>query len=133
MDLKEKLKNLPTKPGVYLHKDEGGLVLYVGKAKHLRNRVRSYFQPSSDHPVHIAAMVRQVRNVEVFQTHTEAEALMLEANLIKKHLPRYNINLKDDKSYPIANLAIREPGAFPPGKGGRLAFPSSLFPTFCRS
>ncbi len=102
------LEKIPATPGVYLHKDSAGRVLYVGKAKSLRNRVRSYFQPSSDHPPHIAAMVRQVADVDVFQTHTEAEALILEANLIKKHMPRYNINLKDDKSYPFFKLTVGE-------------------------
>ncbi|MCZ6628373.1 MAG: excinuclease ABC subunit UvrC [SAR324 cluster bacterium] len=102
------LDKIPATPGVYLHKDAAGRVLYVGKAKSLRNRVRSYFQPSSDHPPHIAAMMRQVADVDVFQTHTEAEALILEANLIKKHLPRYNINLKDDKSYPFFKLTVGE-------------------------
>jgi excinuclease ABC subunit C len=102
------IEPIPDTPGVYLHKDESGRVLYVGKAKSLRNRVRSYFQPSSEHPPHIAAMVRQVCDVEVFQTHTEAEALILEASLIKKHMPRYNINLKDDKSYPFFKLTVGE-------------------------
>jgi excinuclease ABC subunit C len=107
-DLTEQLAGLPDTSGVYLHKDARGRVLYVGKAKSLRNRVRSYFQPSAAHPVHIAAMVRQVANVEVFQTRNEAEALLLESNLIKKHKPRYNINLKDDKSYPFFKLTVNE-------------------------
>ena len=102
------MEKIPDTPGVYLHKDEAGRVLYVGKAKSLRNRVRSYFQPSSAHPPHIASMVRQVADVEVFQTDTEAEALLLEASLIKKHMPRYNINLKDDKSYPMFKLTVGE-------------------------
>jgi excinuclease ABC subunit C len=102
------LERIPDAPGVYLHKDDGARVLYVGKAKNLRNRVRSYFQPASVHPPHIAAMVRQVTDVEVFQTDTEAEALILESSLIKKHMPRYNINLKDDKSYPFFKLTVGE-------------------------
>ncbi len=102
------IEPIPDSPGVYLHKDRSGRVLYVGKAKSLRSRVRSYFQPSSEHPPHIAAMVRQVDDVDVFQTHTEAEALILEANLIKKHQPRYNINLKDDKSYPFFKFTVGE-------------------------
>ncbi|MEE8395088.1 MAG: excinuclease ABC subunit UvrC [bacterium] len=102
------LESIPATPGVYLHKDGGGRVLYVGKAKQLRNRVRSYFQPSGDHPPRIAAMVRLVEDVEIFQTNTEAEALILEASLIKKHLPRYNVNLKDDKSYPFFKLTVGE-------------------------
>ena len=106
--LAQVLDNLPDTPGVYLHKDADGRVLYVGKAKVLRNRVRSYFQPSAAHPPRIAAMVAQVRDVEMFQTRSEAEALILEANLIKKHKPRYNINYKDDKSYPFFKLTVGE-------------------------
>ena len=106
--LTAKLDALPDSPGVYLHKDAEGRVLYVGKAKSLRSRVRSYFQPSADHTVRIATMVRQVRDLELFQTGTEAEALILEANLIKKHRPRYNINYKDDKSYPFFKLTVGE-------------------------
>ncbi|HEX7926801.1 MAG TPA: excinuclease ABC subunit UvrC, partial [bacterium] len=102
------LENLPETPGVYIHKDGDGRVLYVGKAKVLRSRVRSYFQPSADHTPRIAAMVRQVRDIALFQTNTEAEALILEANLIKKHRPRYNINYKDDKSYPFFKLTVGE-------------------------
>jgi excinuclease ABC subunit C len=102
------LDALPDTPGVYLHKDAEGRVLYVGKAKVLRQRVRSYFQPSADHTPRIAALVRQVRDIALFQTKTEAEALILEANLIKKHRPRYNINYKDDKSYPFFKLTVNE-------------------------
>jgi excinuclease ABC subunit C len=102
------LDALPDSPGVYLHKDAAERVLYVGKAKSLRSRVRSYFQPSAAHTPRIAAMVQQVRDVEVFQTRSEAEALILEANLIKKHRPRYNINYKDDKSYPFFKLTVDE-------------------------
>ena len=98
--LEEKLANLPTRPGVYQHKDKDGKVLYVGKAKNLRTRVRSYFQDSRPHYGRIAAMVRKVRDVEVIVTDTEAEALILENNLIKKLRPRYNVNLRDDKTYP---------------------------------
>jgi excinuclease ABC subunit C len=106
--LAAKLDALPDSPGVYLHKDAEGRVLYVGKAKSLRSRVRSYFQPSADHTIRIATMVRQVRDLELIQTTTEAEALILEANLIKKHRPRYNINYKDDKSYPFFKLTVDE-------------------------
>ena len=106
--LADLLENLPDTPGVYMHKDAMGKVLYVGKAKALRPRVRSYFRRGARHVPNISAMIRQVRDVDVFQTHTEAEALILEANLIKKHLPRYNINLKDDKSYPFFKLTVNE-------------------------
>ena len=102
------LEGLPDGPGVYLHKDQGQRVLYVGKAKSLRSRVRSYFHSSSAHNPRIAAMVNQVRDVEVFRTRSESEALILEANLIKKHQPRYNINYKDDKSYPFFKLTVDE-------------------------
>lgn len=102
------VEGLPDTPGVYLHLDEMGRVLYIGKAKNLRGRVRSYFQPSSDHGPRIAAVVRLVREVKIIQTHTEAEALILEANLIKKHQPRYNVHLKDDKSYPFFKLTMNE-------------------------
>ena len=108
-DLVKALESLPLTPGVYLHKDRNGGVLYVGKAKVLRHRVRSYFQESARHTPRIAAMVRQVADVQVFQTASEAEALMLEANLIKKHKPRFNINYKDDKSYPFFKLTVEEP------------------------
>lgn len=102
------LDALPDSPGVYLHKDAGKRVLYVGKAKSLRSRVRSYFQQSSAHTPRIAAMVNQVCDIEVFRTRSESEALILEANLIKKHQPRYNINYKDDKSYPFFKLTTGE-------------------------
>jgi len=98
--LEERLATLPTRPGVYQHKDIEGKVLYVGKAKNLRNRVRSYFQSSRPHYGRISAMVRKVHDVEVIVTDTEAEALILENNLIKKLKPRYNVNLRDDKTYP---------------------------------
>lgn len=102
------LEGLPDAPGVYLHKDQPGRVLYVGKAKSLRSRVRSYFQASAAHTPRIAAMVAQVRDIEIFQTGSESEALILEANLIKKHRPRYNITYKDDKSYPFFKLTVGE-------------------------
>ena len=98
--LEERLATLPTRPGVYQHKDAEGKVLYVGKAKNLRNRVRSYFQSSRPHEGRIAILVRKVHDVEVIVTDTEAEALILENNLIKKLKPRYNVNLRDDKTYP---------------------------------
>ena len=102
------LEALPDAPGVYLHKDQAARVLYIGKAKSLRSRVRSYFQSSAAHTPRIAAMVNQVADVEVFHTRSESEALILEANLIKKHQPRYNINYKDDKSYPFFKLTVNE-------------------------
>lgn len=100
ISLDEKLNNLPAMPGVYQFKDKGGAVLYVGKAKVLRNRVRQYFHKSAALEPRIASMVEKVSDVEIIATDSEVEALILEANLIKSAKPRYNVNLKDDKSYP---------------------------------
>ncbi|MBI3195142.1 MAG: excinuclease ABC subunit C [Ignavibacteriae bacterium] len=99
--LAEKLDNLPNKPGVYQFKDAEGKVLYVGKAIILRNRVRQYFHKSRRNEPRIDAMVSKIRDVELFVTDSEVEALVLEATLIKKLKPRYNVDLKDDKSYPF--------------------------------
>jgi excinuclease ABC subunit C len=98
--LSEKLENLPTGPGVYQHKDADGKVLYVGKAKNLRSRVRQYFQKSRSVDPRIERMLSRATDLEIIVTDSEVEALILEANLIKKLKPRYNISLKDDKSYP---------------------------------
>ncbi|MDT5295487.1 MAG: excinuclease subunit, partial [Acidobacteriota bacterium] len=111
LTLEEKLKNLPTSPGVYLHKDEGGKIIYVGKAKNLRNRVRSYFQSGRGHDRKTRELVKRIRDLEFIITDTEVEALVLESNLIKQHRPRYNVLLKDDKQYPHLKLTIGE--AFP--------------------
>lgn len=112
--LEEKLAHLPTRPGVYQHKDAEGKVLYVGKAKNLRHRVRSYFQKSRSHDGRLQALVRKIEDVEVIVTDTEAEALILENNLIKRLKPRYNVNLKDDKTYPyICIKNERFPRVFP--------------------
>lgn len=98
--LQEKLEALPNGPGVYQHKDADGKVLYVGKAKNLRNRVRQYFQRSRTVEPRIESMLSKASDLEIIVTDNEVEALILEANLIKKLKPRYNVNLKDDKSYP---------------------------------
>lgn len=98
--LPEKLENLPAAPGVYQHKDGSGKVLYVGKAKNLRNRVRQYFQKSRSLGPRIEQMLTKATDIEIIVTDSEVEALILEANLIKKFRPRYNVSLKDDKSYP---------------------------------
>jgi len=111
LTLEEKLKNLPTAPGVYLHKDEGGKIIYVGKAKNLRNRVRSYFQSGRGHDRKTRELVKRITDLEFIVTDTEVEALVLESNLIKQHKPRYNVLLKDDKQYPHLKLTISE--AFP--------------------
>ena len=111
MTLEEKLSNLPVSPGVYLHKDAGGKIIYIGKAKNLRNRVRSYFQSSRNHDGKTRELVKRIKDLEFIVTDSELEALVLEANLIKKHKPRYNFMLKDDKQYPHLKLTINE--AFP--------------------
>jgi excinuclease ABC subunit C len=100
VDLTGKLDALPPGPGVYLHKDAAGTVLYVGKAKALRNRVRQYFQKSRSMGPRIDQMLTRATDLEVIITDSEVEALILESNLIKKLKPRYNVTLKDDKSYP---------------------------------
>ena len=113
-ELREKLNNLPTRPGVYQHKDSEGNVLYVGKAKNLRSRVRSYFQEAKPADGRLRIMIRKINDTEVIVTDTEAEALILENNLIKKLKPRYNINLRDDKSYPFICIKNeRFPRVFP--------------------
>jgi excinuclease ABC subunit C len=112
--LAEKLRHLPQKPGVYQHKDADGTVLYVGKAKSLRNRVRSYFQEGRPRDGRLNALVARIADVEVIVTDTEAEALILENNLIKALRPRYNVNLKDDKTYPFICIKNeRFPRVFP--------------------
>jgi excinuclease ABC subunit C len=112
--LRHKLDGLPTRPGVYQHKDVSGNVLYVGKAKNLRSRVRSYFQEGRPVDGRLAIMIRKIADVEVIVTDTEAEALILENNLIKQLQPRYNVNLRDDKSYPyICIRNERFPRIFP--------------------
>ncbi|TVQ65416.1 MAG: excinuclease ABC subunit C [Balneolaceae bacterium] len=100
ISLEEKISNLPQSPGVYQFRDARGQVLYVGKAKKLRNRVRSYFQESKPHEIRIHVMARKIYDLEVFVTDSEAEALILENHLIKEYQPRYNIMYRDDKSYP---------------------------------
>jgi excinuclease ABC subunit C len=101
--IEDKLKNLPAKPGCYLFKDKNKKILYVGKAGVLRNRVRSYFQSGPIHPK-IDALVKRIADIEYIVTDSEVEALILENNLIKKHKPRYNVNLRDDKTYPYIRI-----------------------------
>ncbi|MEX0945479.1 MAG: excinuclease ABC subunit UvrC [Balneolaceae bacterium] len=100
ISLEEKVTNLPLSPGVYQFKDKSGRYLYVGKAKRLKNRVRSYFQDSKNHDGRIRLMVSKIDDLEIIVTDSEAEALILENHLIKRHQPRYNIMYRDDKSYP---------------------------------
>ncbi|MGH7463243.1 MAG: excinuclease ABC subunit UvrC, partial [Longimicrobiales bacterium] len=108
-DLEQKLKHLPTRPGVYLFKDARGEILYIGKALSLRSRVRSHFVQDAGWSIQKSEMVRRVADVDTIVVGSEAEALLLEANLIKSHQPRFNIRLKDDKKYPYIKVTINEP------------------------
>lgn len=108
MSLEHKLATLPTRPGVYLMKNEAGEIIYVGKAKNLRNRVRSYFQRAKDHAPKVRVMVSHITDLEYIVTDSEVEALILESNLIKEHAPRYNVRLKDDKTYPYIKVTLNE-------------------------
>lgn len=107
-DFEHALKSLPKEPGVYLMKNNLGEVIYVGKAKILRNRVRQYFQNSKNHSEKVKAMVKNISEFEYIVTDSEMEALILECNLIKKYSPRYNILLKDDKTYPFIKITTNE-------------------------
>jgi excinuclease ABC subunit C len=100
----EKLKTLPTKPGVYQYFDATGKIIYIGKAINLRNRVRSYFHLSADHGPKTERLVAEIADLEWIITDSELEALLLESNLIKRHKPRFNIRLKDDKRYPYIKV-----------------------------
>jgi excinuclease ABC subunit C len=106
--VEEQLKRLPAKPGVYLFRDARGNVLYVGKAKSLRPRVRSYFQRGGDTRAAIAQLPGRVADVEVIVTGTEAEALHLEQNLVKRHRPPFNVRLRDDKSFPYIAVTVED-------------------------
>lgn len=103
-----KIANLPTDPGVYIFRDGKGKVIYIGKAKSLRNRVRQYFQKTSDGRPQFEILVSKISDVEVITTRTEYEALILEGNLIREHKPRYNVMLKDDKSQPYLQIASED-------------------------
>lgn len=106
--IKNALAVLPEKPGVYLMHDAEGKVIYVGKAVVLKNRVRSYFRNLASHTPKVRAMVAKIAEIETIITSSEVEALILECNLIKKYRPRYNISLKDDKSYPYLKVTMQE-------------------------
>ena len=106
--IEKALAVLPDKPGVYLMHDSTGRVIYVGKAKNLNNRVHSYFRASGRHSVKVEALVSHVEDLETIMTDSEIEALILECNLIKKYRPRYNIMLRDDKSYPYLKVTLQE-------------------------
>ena len=111
--LDEKLKGIPRSPGVYLYKDTAGKIIYIGKAKNLRNRVRSYFQAGRSgvisYEIKTDELVRKIADVEIIVTDNEVEAFILEATLVKQHQPYFNYKLKDDKSYPHLKLTINEP------------------------
>ena len=111
MTLEKKLKILPAAPGVYIHKDQAGKIIYVGKAKILKNRVRSYLQQSKNHDRKTRELVRRITDFEFIVIDNEVEPLVLESNLIKRHKPRFNVLLKDDKQYPHLKLTVDE--AFP--------------------
>jgi excinuclease ABC subunit C len=106
--VEEQLKRLPAKPGVYLFRDDNGQVLYIGKAKSLRPRVRSYFQASPDSRSTIQRLPERVADVEVIVTDTEVEALHLEQNLVKRHRPPFNVRLRDDKSFPYIAVTVED-------------------------
>lgn len=107
-NIEEELKKLPDKPGVYIMKDKNEEIIYVGKAISLRKRVRQYFQSSKNNPPKVKAMVKHISEFEYIIVDNEVEALILEANLIKKHKPKYNILLRDDKQYPYIKVTINE-------------------------
>lgn len=107
-DIQEHLKQLPEQPGVYIMKDTFGNVIYVGKAVVLKNRVRQYFQSSKNHSSKVKSMVKNIRSFEYIITDSETEALILECNLIKRYKPKYNVLLRDDKTYPYIKVTTNE-------------------------
>jgi excinuclease ABC subunit C len=107
-DLERKLADLPDRPGVYLYRGGSGELLYVGKAKSLRSRVRSYFQPAAQHPPRTERLVSEIADLEYIVVDTELEAVILEANLIKRERPPFNIVLRDDKSFPYLKLSLED-------------------------
>ena len=107
--LKEKAASLPFAPGVYIMKDKTGNVIYVGKAKKLKNRVSQYFQDTASHSPKTRMMVSKIDSFDVIVAASEFEALVLECSLIKRHMPKYNILLKDDKGYPYLRLDMKKP------------------------
>jgi excinuclease ABC subunit C len=106
--LQSKLSHLPDQPGVYLFKDRSGDVLYIGKAARLADRVRSYFLKGADHTPKTALLVGQIADLETMVTRSELEALILESNLVKRHRPRFNVVLRDDKQYPYLRLPVKD-------------------------
>lgn len=107
-NFEEELKNLPDRPGIYIMKDKADEIIYVGKANSLKKRVRQYFQSSKNHPPKVRAMVKHIAEFEYIIVDNEVEALVLEANYIKKNRPKYNILLRDDKQYPYIKVTLNE-------------------------
>ena len=107
-ELKEKAQTLPLAPGVYIMRDKADKVIYVGKAKKLKNRVSQYFQDTASHSPKTRLMVSHIDHFDVIAASSEFEALILECSLIKRHMPKYNILLKDDKGYPYLRLDTKE-------------------------
>ena len=107
-NLQSTLDNLPEQPGVYLMKSAGGDILYIGKARVLADRVRSYFQTGADVTPKTQLLVAQIGEIETIVTRSDLEALILESNLIKRHRPKFNVVLRDDKQYPYLRLPIKE-------------------------
>ena len=107
-NIEEELKKLPDKPGVYIMKDKSDDIIYVGKAISLKKRVRQYFQSPNNQPMKVRSMVSHIKEFEYIIVDNEVEALVLEANLIKKHRPKYNILLRDDKQYPYIKVTLNE-------------------------
>ncbi|HEX6532306.1 MAG TPA: excinuclease ABC subunit UvrC [Nitrospira sp.] len=108
VSLESKLSRLPDQPGVYLFKDQAGEVLYIGKAARLADRVRSYFLKGADHTPKTALLVSHIADLETMVTRSELEALILESNLVKRHRPRFNVVLRDDKQYPYLRLPVKD-------------------------
>ena len=108
-DLLNKLSRVTGEPGVYLMKDASGAIIYIGKARNLKKRLASYFKISGHKDIKAGILVNKIDDVETIITGTEKEALILESNLIKKHKPRYNVILKDDKRYPSLRIDLSEP------------------------
>ena len=107
-DIQEQLKLLPEEPGVYLMKNKNDKIIYVGKAVSLKNRVRQYFQSSKNHSSKVKSMVSNIASFEYIITDSELEALILECNLIKQYRPKYNVLLRDDKTYPYIKVTVNE-------------------------
>ena len=108
-EIRERIRMAPCEPGVYIMKDADGHILYVGKSRNLRDRIRSYFTSRTDRGNRITMMVTKIRNIETIVTQTEVDALILENSLIKKHRPKYNVLLRDDKTYPLLKFTWQEP------------------------